>query len=405
MISYDQRSGLIEQSPLPKEICSVPQLIIGDSTISSLKEITKRYGISKPLVFTGENSLDACGAWKLIAENFINFERIKISGEPDIDVVNYAAEIAISKNIDGVIGIGGGSVIDAAKAVSAIALERKPVEYFLEGVGKHKPSGKRLPLIAMPTTSGTGSEATKNAVISGVKDSVPFKKSLRHDNYIPDVAIIDSDLLIGSPELVAYSSGMDALTQLLEAFVSTKASKFTDPLAFEGLKIISHSLPATFDEKNAKKYRLQNAYAAFLSGICLANAGLGLVHGYASELGSLKPAPHGIICSSLLSPVTRKIIEAMLKDKKKFAPHLKKYALAGTIFGGPKRSSLENSLKALITGLETLDKAFNLPSLKNFGYTPEELKKAAKAASMKNSPIELSLSDKEDILFTSLGLN
>lgn len=197
--------------------------------------------------------------------------------------------------------IGGGSVIDCGKAVAAMLVEDGSVQDYLEGVGTRKPSGAKIPFIAVPTTAGTGSEATKNAVVCDRKEG--YKKSLRHDAYMPDVAVIDPELTMTAPRPVTIACGLDAVSQLIESYTSTKANVFTDSLALTALSHASESLlPHCLDQGNDISLRGKMSYAALISGITLSHAGLGAVHGMAGPLGGLFPVPHGVTCGKLLFP-------------------------------------------------------------------------------------------------------
>ncbi len=274
-----------------------------------------------------------------------------------------------------------------------LSILKKPVINFLESVGDCIPSGRRLPLIAVPTTSGTGSESTKNAVISK-SGADGFKKSLRHENYIPDAAVIDSNLLMNVPLLIGYASGMDAFTQLLEAYVSINSNMFTDSIAKEGLKAASENLPLCAASPEDHYIRLRLGYASFLSGIALANAGLGLVHGFAAVLGYMKEIPHGIICASMLAETTKAVIDAMLENEIVYAETIKKYAGIGALFTEKNNLSAAEGCERLVNTLSRWKKEFGIPRLGNFGFTENEAEKITSEVSLKNTPVKL---DKEEI--------
>lgn len=383
----------------PFSISAIPSLHFGTGTFSRLIHISRQSGIKKPLFITGESFLDKCGFWNEVEKMFNDPKRIKIHTEPSDFVIDNAVQFVKNNKCDSIIGIGGGSVIDTAKAVSAMALEDKNVINYLEGVGTLHPSGKRLPLIAVPTSSGTGAEVTKNAVISRIGGN-GFKKSLRHENYIPDFVIIDSNLLIHAPFLISVAAGMDAYTQLLEAYVSVNSSAFTDTLALEGLKLLSYALPLMVLDPGNHQIRLEMAYSAWLSGIVLANAGLGVVHGFASEAGSVQHIPHGIVCATLLMESTKEIIENL--DINKDDISIRKYANAGALFNEKKESSIKDNLNVLIKTLTLWQNEFKIPPLSTFGITEEDCRKIAEKTSIKKTPVLLTKKQLFEILLKRL---
>ena len=197
-------------------------------------------------------------------------------------------------------------------------------------VGTKDHPGTKIPFIAVPTTSGTGSEATKNAVISRVgKDG--FKKSLRHDNFVPDIALVDPELTLSCPQNITAASGMDCFTQLTEAYLSTKSNEYTDALAFEGLKAIKSSLLRTYRDGNDIEARSGMSFAALTSGICLANAGLGVIHGFASSIGGLYNIPHGIVCGTLMA-VSNELTVRRLREIPGSTDCPEKVCIAGKTF-------------------------------------------------------------------------
>lgn len=379
----------------------IPSLIIGSGTLSRLIPLTRQFFIKKPLFITGESSLDENGTWTEIEKMFSSPSRIKIAGEPSPEIIDKTAAIAVENANDGIIGIGGGSVIDVAKAVAAMSIEKKAVINFLDSAGSLKPSGKRLPLIAVPTTSGTGSESTKNAVISKTGKG-GFKKSLRHENYIPDAVIIDSSLLITVPPLIGFASGMDAFTQLLEAYVSISSNMFTDSIAMEGLVCSAKYLPLCGIHPLEHNIRLKLGYAAFLSGVSLANAGLGLVHGFSSVLGYMREIPHGIVCAAMLAETTETIINKMMKNKSIYSDSLEKYANAGSLFTEKSNQTISEGCERLVNVLKKWKKDFKIPGLKNFGFTEEEAEIVASETSLKNTPVKLDRKDIERIYLRCL---
>ncbi|MFW9879328.1 MAG: iron-containing alcohol dehydrogenase, partial [Candidatus Thorarchaeota archaeon] len=222
----------------------IPNIIFGAGKLNELYDITLKFG--KNILFViGERSLKKLGKWdeisSILDNKSLNYSVISISNEPSPTIIDEAAAQFRKKSIELVVGIGGGSVTDAGKAISAMIPKEDSIKNYLEGVGNKTHDGKKIPFIAIPTTSGTGSEVTKNAVISEIGPN-GFKKSLRHDNLIPNIALIDPELMISCPSSISAACGMDAFTQLLEAYVSPKGNPITDVLAFDGMRYMNKNI-------------------------------------------------------------------------------------------------------------------------------------------------------------------
>ena len=260
-------------------------------------------------------------------------------------------------------------------------------------MGDRQPSGKKIPFVAMPTTAGTGSEATKNAVISKMGEE-GFKKSLRHDNYIPDYAIISPELAVNCPASVTAASGMDALTQLIESYLSTKSNPFTDMMALEGIQNVLESIEsAVFNGSNLES-REQMAYGAYLSGVTLANAGLGVVHGFAQPLGSLFPVPHGVVCGTLMGTANRITLEKAIEADDIFLLH--KFSRLGRFISNEKDS--HDLAIRFIEYIEELVDKLSIPKIGQYGIRKADFSLIIKHTSLKNHPVQLDESDLERIL-------
>lgn len=226
----------------------------------------------------------------------------EVVGEPTPDHVQAAAALAREARCDVVIGLGGGSAMDAAKATAAMATNEGSVIEYLENIGTGaKITQAPLPFVAVPTTAGTGAEATKNAVLSDPRRG--FKSSFRDDRMLAAVAVVDPVLCAGAPPAVTAASGMDALTQLIEAYLCKKGNPLTDAMALEAIPGVAAALPRVYADAEDLQAREKMSYGSLLSGICLANAGLGAAHGIAAPLGALLGVPHGLACAVLLRPV------------------------------------------------------------------------------------------------------
>ena len=390
------------------KFATIPTIHFGVRKISMLEEIIPTFG-KRILLVRGKKSLVKSKKWHEIQEMFrsmnLAWSEISVENEPTPKLINESVDAYRDANIDAIVSIGGGSVLDAGKAISAMMLYDDPVEEFLEGVGSKKHDGRKIPFIACPTTSGTGSEATKNAVIRRVGRN-GFKKSLRHDNLIPNFAIIDPEFVMTCPSNLTGACGMDAFTQLLESYVSTSANPMTDALAFSGLKhMIKNLVPAATDKANDIETRTGVAYGALISGITLANAGLGVVHGFASAVGGLFDVPHGVVCGTLMAEGNKITIDILRNQKegprRKLA--LMKYAEIGALMDGEvlRSSSMETINKycdILIDRLETMQQQLGLKKFGHYGVKEEDINLILTRAGNKNNPASLNKDQMRELL-------
>jgi alcohol dehydrogenase class IV len=372
------------------QFARLPGIIFRCGAASILPALIARYG-KRVVLVTGKSSFcSSVNYAELLAgldEKGIDYKLVVIEGEPSSEDIDQAVQRFAGEDIQLVAGIGGGSVLDAGKAVSAMAGRRESVSEFLEGVGTKEHPGTKLHYIAVPTTSGTGSEATKNAVISKVgKDG--FKRSLRHDIFVPDIALVDPELTISCPKEITAASGMDCLTQLVEAYLSDKASAYTDALALEGIKAVKSSLIRCYKVGSDLEARSGMSFAALTSGICLANAGLGAVHGFASSVGGLYNIPHGIICGTLMGAANEVNVRELRKSKNGSGA-LKKYAILGGIFVEAKGKSADYYIDGFLQYLHDISSELNLPGLKAAGIDEADLMKICSETDCKNNPVKL----------------
>ena len=371
--------------------------------ITEVASIASWFG-KKLLVVTGNNSfLNSINSEKLIQsikKSGIDYFIFSVPGEPSPDIIDLAVKRFNHEVIDLVVGIGGGSVMDAGKAISAMMYRNESVVDFLEGVGNNEHPGTKLPFIAIPTTSGTGSEATKNAVISQIGKN-GFKRSLRHDNFVPDVAIVDPELTLHCPRNITSSSGMDCFTQLTESYLSDKSSEYTDALAFEGLRAIKTSLLRSCKDGEDIEARTGMSFAALTSGICLANTGLGAVHGFASSIGGMYDFPHGLICGTLMASANEINVRELRKESTNPVA-LKKYALLGELFLDEKGKTDNYYADGFIQYLNKLTDELNLPGLKKYGIEETDLDLICRNTEIKNNPVKLTEEDLSEILRSSI---
>jgi len=260
---------------------------------------------------------------------------------------------------------------------------------------KHMSRRRPRQLIKRHPTSGTGSEATKNAIISEVGPQ-GFKKSLRHDHFVPDMAILDPELTLGCPSEITSTSGMDCFTQLTEAFLSDKASEYTDSFARLGLKAIKSSLVRSVRNGEDITARTDMSYAALNSGICLANAGLGTVHGFASTIGGRYNIPHGLICGTLMAVTNRVNVRELRVSSGNHA--LKKYAGLGKLFLDTEGKSDDYYIDGFIDYLYEMTSDLQLPGLAGFGLEERDIEEICAQTGNKNNPVALSQENLVEIL-------
>ncbi|MFA6174172.1 MAG: iron-containing alcohol dehydrogenase [Kiritimatiellales bacterium] len=292
------------------EFSTAGRIIFGNGTLAQAAPAAAGFG-RRALVVIGRDSERAQSLLKALHKEGVGTELFTFSGEPTVAAACAAAEKARTAKCDLVIGFGGGSVIDLAKAAAALMTNPGDPLDYLEVIGKGLPLNNRpAPCIAIPTTAGTGAEVTKNAVLASPEHKV--KVSMRHPLMIPDLAIVDPECTLSMPPAVTAATGLDALTQLLEAFISKKANPMTDGFCREGLPRAVRSLRRAFENGADLKVREEMALASLFGGLALANAGLGAVHGFAGPLGGMFDAPHGMVCAALLPHVMKTNLTALL---------------------------------------------------------------------------------------------
>lgn len=314
-----------------------------------------------------------------------------MSGEPTPDVVQAAASLALNEACDCVIGLGGGSAMDTAKAAAGIAANGGPVVDYLEGAGTGRVmTALPLPFLAIPTTSGTGAEVTKNAVICDT--AAGYKASFRSDSLLAKAVIVDPELTIGVPAKVTAWSGMDALTQLMESYISKKSQPVTDALALSGMKAVASGLARAYANGQDMEAREAMAYGSFLSGICLANSGLGADHGIAAAFGAVLGVPHGLACAVLLPHVMRINMPHVGPKASNMAE-----ALTGSSF-----ITMEDNVNAVTGFIQELAEKLSIPhrlSLPGVDEVKlERVSRAVSRSSMGGNPVELTSDDIMEII-------
>jgi len=384
---------------------ATPHIHFGISKRRQLPALIASFG-QRLLLVTGGASFDASLHGRSLLDslqNRLEIKRIRVSGEPSPQLVDDAVAAYADWQPDCVVAIGGGSTVDAAKAIAGLLRTGDSVMEYLEGVGRGKTySGPSTPFIALPTTAGTGGETSKNTVLSVIgKDG--FKKSFRHDMLVARAIILDPELTLSCPPDVTAACGMDALTQLLESYVSTGAGPVTDALALSGLAHVRDALIPAVEQGDNLSARAGMLYASSISGLTLANAGLGSVHGLASPLGAFFPIPHGVICGTLLCAAVRQNIE-LLATGKSGHPALSKYAVAGRLMLDDSALSDDLAREGLLALLDDWTVRLAMPRLSVYGVTRTDVARIAAHASggMHTNPVPLGVWQAEELLISRL---
>lgn len=363
------------------EFATAGRIVFGEGTAATLPELARSFGL-RPLVVTGASPKRAA---RLVAA--LSAETFAVPGEPTVELIREGAERAHQAGCDVVISIGGGSAIDAGKAISAIATNGGEPLDFLEGVGKGRTiSALPLPFIAVPTTAGTGSEVTRNAVLASTEHGV--KASVRSPLMLPRIALVDPELTYELPPAVTASTGLDALTQLIEPYVSSRANPLVDPYCVDGIRRVAGALRPAYHDGADRDARRDMSLASLFGGLALANAGLGVVHGFAAPLGGRWNAPHGALCAAVL-PHGMAANIAALRQRAPDHPALERYAAIARLLTGRNEAKPEEGIE----WVRTLCLELSVPPLHAWGISEVDLpgivEKAARASSMQANPLPL----------------
>ena len=379
------------------EFATAHRIIFG---AGKLNELGKQIGEStkRPLFIRGRSPDAILRVREILSRAGISFAEFQVHGEPTVEVIR--AGVKVAQDCDTIIGLGGGSVIDSGKAIAALATNPGELFDYLEVIGKGQPLiNAPLPYIAIPTTAGTGSEVTRNAVIESREQNV--KVSLRSPLMLPRIALVDPELTYNLPPEVTASSGLDALTQLIEPFVSVKANPMTDAICREGMHHAARSLRRAYENGADKEAREGMSLASLFGGMALANAALGAVHGFAGPLGGMLHAPHGALCACLLPLVMEANINA-LETRQPDHPALERYAEIAQILTGERDATARDAVKWIRELVDLL----KIPRLSRYGMSPEDfpeaVQKTQKANSFKGNPIPLNEKELTSILEQAL---
>ena len=371
----------------------------GAGRVSEVPGALADLGAGRVLVVTGRTTSRADAIRSALNEANISSVVFGVTSEPSIERVRAAVDLLLETGCDAVLGFGGGSPLDVAKAVAVLATSgTDPLEH-LEVIGAGRPIERPgLPCVAVPTTAGTGSEVTRNSVLSGSG----VKASLRSPLLLPKVALVDPDLLVGVPKPTIAASGMDALSQLIEPLLSQRANPFTDALAREGIRRSARSLRRAYDEgMEDPGVREDLGMASLFSGICLANSGLGAVHGLAAAAGARLSAPHGAVCAAVLAAAIDVNLRA-LRDRAPDHQAVQRITEVATLLTGRPDATAEDA----IFWLQELTAVLSIPGLASYGLAEAEIDAvvaaAQKASSMRGNPIELGDQEVSEIVTRSL---
>jgi len=368
------------------EFATATRIIFGPGAISQVGPLAKEFG-RNALVVTGRSPSRAKPLLDALHEAEVRVITFAVDGEPDLEMIRRGTELGKREQCQLVISFGGGSALDAGKAIAAMLANDADVLDYLEIIGGGKTMSRSpAPFIAIPTTAGTGSEVTRNAVLASPE--LRAKVSLRSPLILAKVALVDPELTWDLPPALTASTGLDALTQLIEPYVSTRANPMTDGFCVEGIGRAARSLRAAFENGRNAAAREDMALAGMLSGLALANAGLGAVHGLAGAIGGMFSAPHGAICAVLLPRVMLANLAA-LRSRDPANPALPRYETVARLLTGRTNAQADE-------GVEWVDKLatdLRIPKLHSYGLASQEIaalvEKAQNASSMKANPIVL----------------
>lgn len=386
-------------SALKFEFASASKIIFGNKSITQLGAIAASLG-KKVFIVTGSDEKRYAKITAGLDVQKLPYVLFPVTGEPTLDIIRNGIREARFSECDLVVGIGGGSAIDTGKAVSAmLSNPGDPLDY-LEIIGQGKSlQHQAIAFIAVPTTAGTGAEVTKNAVISSPQHRV--KASLRSNLMLPRVALIDPELTYALPSDITATTGLDALTQLIEPFVSIKANPFTDVFCRDGIQRAVRSLMRACIDGNDVAARCDMSMASLFGGLALANGGLGAVHGLAGPIGGMFPAPHGAICARLLPEVLMINFRA-LSLRAPQSPHISRFVETAHMLTGNQSSTVQDAY----LWLRDLCDSLHIHSLSVYGLTPGDfevlIEKSKTSGSMRGNPI--TLNDEEIIEILSLSI-
>jgi alcohol dehydrogenase class IV len=372
------------------EFATATRILFGPGAVRDLPGAAAQMG-RRALLVTGASGDRAA---PLVAS--LDTVPFAVLGEPTVELIRAGTRYARAEACDLVIAIGGGSAIDAGKALAALLTNPGDALDYLEVIGRGHPlENAPAPFIAVPTTSGTGSEVTRNAVLGSPEHRV--KASLRSASMLPRLAIVDPELTVTLPRDVTASTGLDALTQMIEPYVSARANSMTDLFCVDGIRRAAAALPQAWDNGGDVEARTSMSWAALLGGLALANAGLGAVHGFAAPVGGMFPAPHGAICAAVLPHAMEINIQA-LRVREPQGRALQRYQEVARLLTGNTNATAEDGAH----WVRQLTRRFEIPPLGSYGVRDEDIagliEKAERSSSMKGNPIALTVGELREIV-------
>lgn len=372
------------------EFATAGRILFGRGAVKEVAAAAYSFG-KRPFVVAGRDAGRA--------RAYIDGSMFSVATEPTTQMICDGVQQAREAKCDVVVGLGGGSVIDAAKAIAALVTNSGEVLDYLEVIGKAQPLKEApLPCIAVPTTAGTGAEVTRNAVLQSKEHRV--KVSLRSPLMLPRVAVIDPELTYTLPRRITASTGLDALTQVIEPYLSCRANQLTDAICIEGMKRVARSLRRACEKGQDAEAREDMALASLSGGLALANAGLGAVHGFAAPIGGMFDAPHGAVCAALLPHAMD--VNARAVRERGNAAALRRFEDVAGILSGRPQATIEDAVR----WIEDLCAGLEIPALRVYGieqkHVGELCDKAAAASSMKANPIALTRDELRELLERAL---
>jgi alcohol dehydrogenase class IV len=377
------------------EFATAGRILFGEGTVLQAAPAAARMG-TRALLVTGASAGRSAPLATALESSGLTVIPFRVPGEPTIDLIRDGAELARGERSNVVIAIGGGSAIDTGKALAAMLTNAgEPLDY-LEVIGKGEPLvHPSAPFIAIPTTAGTGSEVTRNAVLASPERRV--KASLRSPHMLPRLAIVDPELTVDLPRATTASTGLDALTQLIEPYVCARANPMTDLFCVEGMRRAATALPRVWEDGADREARGEMAWAALLGGLALANAGLGAVHGFAAPIGGRFPAPHGATCAAVLPHAMEINVEA-LRQRDAASTALQRYDEVARLLTGRPQAKAEDGVR----WVAMLCRKLEISGLRAYGVEEADIdglvEGAARASSMQANPIALTEAEMREIL-------